>query len=81
MQLINGTLFLKTNFFSPNVLLFALLVLIALRFVLFGLSKSAAIKPFLITVIFPVTKIYASLKSHKSDLHIEVLILISLLTS
>ena len=32
-----------------------------------------------LTVIVPFTTIYASLKSHKSDLNIEVLILISLL--
>ena len=43
----------------PNSLLFALLVLIALGFVLFGLSKSAAVNIFLTTVIFSVTKIYA----------------------
>ena len=34
-----------------------------------------------VTVLFPLTTIYASLKSHKSDLKIDVLILISLLTS
>ena len=33
------------------------------------------------TVISPFTKIYASLKSHKSDLNIDVLFIISLLTS
>ena len=32
----------------------------------------------LVTVISPFTTIYASLKSHKSDLSIDVLILISL---
>ena len=35
----------------------------------------------LVTVIVPFTTIYALLKSHKSDLRIDVLILISLLTS
>ena len=39
-------------------------------FALFGLK----------TVILPFTTIYASLKCHKSDLSIDVLILISLLT-
>ena len=34
----------------------------------------------LVLVIVPFTTIYASLKSHKSDLRIGVLILISLLT-
>ena len=34
----------------------------------------------LVTVIVPLTKIYASLKSHESDLNIDVLVLISLLT-
>ena len=71
MQLINGALFLKTNFFSPKALLFALLVLIALRFVLFGPSKSAAVNIFLTTIIFPFTTIYGSLKSHKSDLTLK----------
>ena len=78
MQLINGTLFLKFNFSSPNVLLFTLLLPSALTFLLLGSSKSAAVNIFLTTVIFPVTKIYASLKSHKSDYNIEVLILIPL---
>ena len=40
---------------------------------LFALSGS-------VTVIVPFTKIYASLKSHKSDLSLDVLILIALLT-
>ena len=34
----------------------------------------------LVTVIVPLTTIYASLKSHESDLNIDVLVLISLLT-
>ena len=34
-----------------------------------------------VTVIFPFTTIYASLRSHKSGLGIDILILISLLTS
>ena len=79
-QLINGALFLKTNFFSPNALSFALLVAFALSCVLFGVSKSLVVNVFLVTVIFPLTAIYASLKPHKSDLNIDVLILISLLT-
>ena len=33
-----------------------------------------------VTAIFPFTTIYASSKSHKFDLSIEVLVLISLLT-
>ena len=78
-QLINGALFLKTNFFSPNALLFALLVAVTLAAVLLGASMSSAVNVFLVTVIFPLTTIYASLKSHKSDLNIDVLILISLL--
>ena len=61
-----------------QVLLFALLVAFALSAVLLGASKSSAVNLFLLTVIFPVTKIYASLKSQKSDLNIEVLIIISL---
>ena len=60
MQLINGVLFLKTNFFSPNVLLFIVLVTFALFTVLLGASKSSAVSVFLTAVIFPVTKIYAS---------------------
>ena len=80
MQLINGALFLKTNFFSPNALSFAVLVAFALASVLLGASKSSAINILLATVIVPFTTIYASLKSHKSDLRIDVLILISLLT-
>ena len=81
MQLINGSLFLKTNFFSSNSLLFALLVAFALAAVLLGASKSSAVNVFLLRVIFPFTTIYASLKSHKSDLKIEVLILVSFLKS
>ena len=34
----------------------------------------------LVTVIVPLTTTYASLKSHESDLNIDVLVLISLLT-
>ena len=41
-QLINGALFLKTNFFSPNSLLFAVLVAATLAAVLLGASKTAA---------------------------------------
>ena len=80
MQLINGALFLKTNFFPSNQLLFALLVAVALASVLLGLLKSSAVNVFLLTVIFHFTTMYASLKSHRSDLSIGVLILISLLT-
>ena len=81
MQLINGALFLKINFFSPNILSFAVLVAVTLAAVLLGASKLSAVNAFLITVIFPFTATYPSLKSHKSDLNIEVLILMSLLTS
>ena len=80
IQLINGALFLKINFFSPSALLFALLVSVALAAVLLGASKSPAVNVFLLTVIFPFKTMYASLKSHKSDLRIGILILISLLT-
>ena len=48
IQLINGALFLKTNFFSPNALLFAVLVAFALATVLFGSSKSLAVNVFLV---------------------------------
>ena len=78
--MINGALFLKTNFFSPKPLLFAVLVAVALAAVLVGVSMSSAVIVYLVTVIYPLTTIYASLKSHKSDLNIDVLILISLLT-
>ena len=80
MQLINGALFLKANFFLPNSLLFALLIAVAIVSVLLGSSKSLAVNVFLSTIIFPLTTIYASLKSHKSHLSTDVLILISLLT-
>ena len=78
MQLVNGALFLKTNFFLPNALLFSVLVAFALAAVLLGSSILSTVNVFLLTVIFHFTTIYASLKSHKSDLNIEVLILISL---
>ena len=58
IQLINGTLFLKTNFFSPNALLFAVLVEVALAAVLLGASKSSAVNAFLSTVISPFTTMY-----------------------
>ena len=77
----NGALFLKTNFFSPNASVFALLVAVALAAVLLGASISSAVNVSLVTIISPLTTIYASLKSHKSDLTIDALILISLLTS
>ena len=80
MQLINGALFWKTNFLSANALLFAVLVAVTLAAALLGASMSSAVNVFSVTVIFPFTTIYASLKSHKSDLNIDVLILISLLT-
>ena len=67
--MINGSLFLKTNFFSPNALSFALLVAVTLAAELLGASISSAVNVFLVIVIFPVTTIYASLKSHKSDLY------------
>ena len=51
IQLINGALFLKTNFFSPNALLFIVLVTLALFTVLLGASKSAAVNIFLATNI------------------------------
>ena len=79
IQLINDALFLKTNFFSPKSLLFVLLVAVALAPVLLGASKSLAVNVFLVTVIFPLTTIYASLNSHKSDLSVEALVLIALL--
>ena len=41
-QLINGALFLKTHFFSPNSLSFAVLVAATLAAVLLGASKTAA---------------------------------------
>ena len=78
--MVNGVLFLKTNFLSPKALLFAVLVAVTLATVLLGASISSAVNVFLVTVIFPLTTIYASLKSHKSDHKIDVLILISLLT-
>ena len=78
IQLINGALFLKTNFFSPNASLYAVLVAVALAAARLGSSISSAVNVFLLTIIFPFTTIYASLKSHKSYLNIEVLILISL---
>ena len=80
IQLINGALFLKTNFSSPKALLFAVLVAVTLAAVLLGASMSSAVNVFLVTKIFPLTTIYVSLKSHKSYLNIDVLILISLLT-
>ena len=46
MQLMNGALFLKTNFFSSNALLFALLVAVAIAAVLLGASKSLAVNIF-----------------------------------
>ena len=46
IQLINGALFLKTNFFSPNALLFVVLVAFTLATVLFGSSISSAVKVF-----------------------------------
>ena len=60
MQLINGALFLKTFFFLPNGLWFAILVAVALAAVLLGASKSLAVNSFLVSVIFPFTTIYAS---------------------
>ena len=77
--MINGALYLKTNFFSPNALSFAVLVAVELAAVLLGTSKSLAVNAFLVTAIFSLTTIYASVKFHKSDLNIDVLILISLL--
>ena len=78
--MINGALFLKTDFLSPKPLLFALLVAVALAAVLLGALMSSAVNVFLVAVIFPLTTIYAPLKSQKSDLKIDVLILISLST-
>ena len=78
MELINSALFLKTNIFSPNALLFSVLVAFVLAAVLLGSSISLMVNLFLLTVIFPFTTIYPSLKSHKSDLSVDVLILISL---
>ena len=49
---------------------------IAFLLVLFALASAAAV---LLTVIFPLTSIYASLKSHKLDLSIAALNLICLL--
>ena len=66
MQLTNGALFLNaTSFFYLFIYLFICF------FALFGE----------LTVIVLFTTIYASLKSHKCDINIDVLILISLLTS
>ena len=45
-QLINGAMFLKTNFFSPNSLLFSVLVAAALAALLLGASKSSAVNVF-----------------------------------
>ena len=77
--MINGALFLKTNFLLSKALLLAVLVALTLAAVLLGASISSAVNVFLVTKIFPLTTIYASLKSHKSDLNIDILILISLL--
>ena len=77
--MINEALFLKTNFFSPNALSFAVLVAVGLAAVLLGDSKSSAVNAFLSTVIIHFTTIHASEQSHKSDLSIDDLILISLL--
>ena len=74
--MINGALFLKTNFLLPKALLFAVLVALTLSAVLLGASISSALNVVLVTTIFPLTTRYASLKSHKSDLKIDVLILI-----
>ena len=46
IQLINGALFLKTKFFSPKELSFALLVAVALAAVLLGVSMSSAVNVF-----------------------------------
>ena len=46
IQLINGALFLKINFFSPNALLFSLLVAVVLAAVLLGASKSPVVNVF-----------------------------------
>ena len=80
MQLINGALFLRTNFFSPNTLSFIVSVTVALFTVLLDASKSLTVNVFLWTIIFPFPTIYTSDQPHKSDLSIDVLTLISLLT-
>ena len=46
MKLINGALFLKTNFFPPNALSFAVLVAVALAAAVFGSQKSSAVNVF-----------------------------------
>ena len=46
MQLINGALFLKTNFLLPKALLFAVLVALTLAAVLLGSSISSAVNVF-----------------------------------
>ena len=46
IQLINGVLFLKTNFLSPKALLFAILVAVTLAAVLLGASMSSAVNVF-----------------------------------
>ena len=51
--MINGALLLKTNFFSPNALSFAVLVAVALATVLLGASISSTVNVFVATVIFP----------------------------
>ena len=48
IQIINGALFLKINFFSPNVLSFAALVAFIIAAVLLGASKSLAVNVFFI---------------------------------
>ena len=78
--MINDAWFLKTNFFSLNSLLFALLVAVAIATIILGSSKSLEVNVFLSTIIFPFRTIYGSLKSHKSDISIDVLFLIYLLT-
>ena len=46
-QLVNGALFLKTNFLSPNELSFTVLVAVTLAAVLFGSSTSSSVNAFL----------------------------------
>ena len=67
MQLINGALFL-------NVTTLLLLLFFFLIYLFFFAPVGLTI------VIVPFTTIYAPLKSHKSGLNIDFLILISLLT-
>ena len=53
--------FLKANFPSITLLVFAVLVAVTIAWVLLGATKLAIVNTLLITVTFPVTTIYVSL--------------------